>query len=87
MPTSLRRLTLGHCTSVPASSLATIGRLSVLEELALRSLPNAGGDDALQQLALHLPAGLTSLEFTGFNEYWRMLNAVVCSRSQHFDEP
>ena len=66
MPTSLRRLTLAHCDSVPASSLASIGRLLVLEELTLDSLPHAGGDDALQQLALHLPAGLTSLEFTGF---------------------
>jgi hypothetical protein len=71
MPTSLRRLTLAHCASLPTSSLASIGRLSVLEELKLHSLPHACGNDALQQLALHLPAGLTSLEFIGFTEYWR----------------
>ena len=82
MPTSLRRLTLAHCTSVPASSLTTIGRLSVLEKLALRSLPNAGRDDALQQLALHLPAGLTSLEFTGSTNYsTRKASAVIFGRS------
>ena len=82
MPTSLRRLTLGHCTSVPASSLTTIGRLLVLEELTLDSLPHAGGDDALQQLALHLPAGLTSLEFTdSSNCSTRKASAVIFGRS------
>jgi hypothetical protein len=84
MPKSLRRLALAHCTSVPASSLASIGRLSVLEELTLHSLPDAGGNDALQQLALHLPASLTSLELTGFTEYWRKVSAVICDCSQQF---
>jgi hypothetical protein len=69
VPTSLRRLTLGRCTSLNASSLTSIGRLLVLEELALDSLRHAGGDDALTKLALHLPTGLTSLEFTGFTHY------------------
>ena len=32
MPVSLMRLVLGHCSSVPASSLASIGRLSALSD-------------------------------------------------------
>jgi hypothetical protein len=70
---------------VRTSSLTSIGRLSVLEELALHSLRHAGGDDALQQLALHLPAGLTSLKFTGFT--LRKVSAVPRGRSQHCYEP
>ena len=68
MPVSLRRLVLQDCFSVPTSSLASIKRLSALEELALHCLPEAGGDAALQLLALQLPAGLTSLEFSDFSK-------------------
>jgi hypothetical protein len=68
MPVSLRRLALHECFSVPASSLASIKRLSALEELALHCLPRAGGDDALQLLARQLPPGLTSLEFSDFSK-------------------
>src|SRR4051812_27594212 len=68
MPTSLRRLKLRDCASVPASSLTTIKRLSALKQLALHCLPKAGGDDALQLLALQLPTGLTSLEFSTFED-------------------
>ena len=64
MPVSLRRLMLQDCFSVPASALTSIKRLSALEELSLHRLPKAGGDDALQLLALQLPTGLTSLEFS-----------------------
>lgn len=52
------------CGSVTASSLASIKRLSALEELALDCLSNAGGDDALQLLARQLPMGLTYLGFS-----------------------
>jgi hypothetical protein len=68
MPVSLRRLMLQDCFSVPASALASIKRLSALEELSLHRLPKAGGDDALQLLALQLPASLTSLEFSDFSK-------------------
>ena len=68
MPVSLRRLMLQDCFSVPASALTSIKRLSALEELNLHRLPKAGGDDALQLLALQLPAGLTFLEFSDFRK-------------------
>jgi hypothetical protein len=64
MPVSLRRLVLRDCYGVPASALTSIKRLSALEDLELDSLRKAGGDDALQLLALHLPASLTSLGFS-----------------------
>jgi hypothetical protein len=64
MPVSLRRLVLRDCYGVPASALTSIKRLSALEDLTLDSLRRAGGDDALQLLALHLPASLTSLGFS-----------------------
>lgn len=67
MPMSLQRLVLNHCPAVPASSLASLGRLTALEQLALDCLPNAGGDDAMQQLAPQLHARLTSLDFNGFS--------------------
>lgn len=69
MPVSLRRLVLRNCYSVRVSSLASIKRLLALEQLALHHLPKAGGDDALHLLALQLPAGLTSLEFSGSNNW------------------
>ena len=84
MPVSLRRLVLHDCYSVPASSLTSIKRLSALEELALQGLPKAGGDDALQLLALHLPAGLTSLRFAGFTVC--KVSAVPRGWTQHFCE-
>jgi hypothetical protein len=68
---SLQRLVLNHCPAVPASSLASLGRLTALKELALECLPNAGGDDAMQQLAPQLHARLTSLEFNGFSRFSR----------------
>ena len=64
MPVSLRRLMMRDCDGVTASSLASIKRLSALEELALDCLSEAGGDDALQLLARQLPACLTYLEFS-----------------------
>ena len=85
MPVSLRRMALDHCASVPASSLASIGRLSALERLALDSLPQAGGDDALRQLAPQLPSGLTSLKFRGFTSC--KVGVVPCERTQHSCEP
>ena len=64
IPLSLRRLMMRDCGSVPVSSLASIKRLSALEELALDCLSKAGGDDALQLLARHLPVALTHLGFS-----------------------
>jgi hypothetical protein len=61
---SLRRLMMRICDGVTASSLASIKRLSALEELALDCLSKAGGDDALQLLARHLPVCLTYLGFS-----------------------
>lgn len=61
---SLRRLMVRDCCGVTASSLASIKRLSALEELALDRLTSAGGNDALQLLARQLPVGLTHFGFS-----------------------
>jgi hypothetical protein len=63
IPVSLRRLMMRDCGSVTVSSLASLKRLSALEELTLDCLSKAGGDDALQLLARQLPVCLTHLEF------------------------
>lgn len=61
---SLRRLALRYCDSVPVTSLASLGRLSTLENLALVCVfKDTGVNNTLQLLAGQLPAGLTSLDF------------------------
>lgn len=91
VPASLRRLALRYCTNIAASSLASIKRLSALEQLTLYGLTSAGGDDALQLLARQLPAGLTSLEFSalikpkvsgvlrGGSQLWSALTELPCT--------
>ena len=66
LPVSLQRLRLSRCFSVPAHSLAHLGRLPALEHLALLGLPSATGDEGMQQLAPQLHARLSALHFTGF---------------------